>query len=133
MNLKTCLGCKTEYTDLDSKRFGSVFEEFLNPEVLKKFKKRLQEELEEIAYLKWRAMQPEWKTEIAKAESDPMSKAALGGFVGTQAGATALGVFAGTTAMRVQLNEIKENQGEGSSTDTGAAEGGILDSLGEFF
>lgn len=163
MNKKTCLDCKTEYTDLDSKRFGRcpkcdskfftvgtgedksvlartpseieedqrlTYDRALGPEKVKKFKNRLKLELEEIAYREWRALQPEWKTQIAKAESNPVSQAIMGGFVGAQAGATALGVVVGTAGIRHQLSEITENQ-EGASG--GESDGGVLDSLGEFF
>jgi hypothetical protein len=162
MNTKTCQDCKTEYTDLDSKRFGRcpkcdskfftvgtidrnsppktpseieedermMFERNIGPEKVKKFKNRLKLELEEIAYREWRALQPEWKTQVAKAESNPTSQAIMGGFVGTQASATALGVVVGTAGIRHQLSEITENQ-EGASG--GESEGGLLDSLGEFF
>jgi DNA-directed RNA polymerase subunit RPC12/RpoP len=162
MNKKTCQDCKTEYTDLDSKRFGRCpkcdskfftvetidrnsppktaseieedermrFERNIGPEKVKKFKNRLKLELEEIAYREWRALQPEWKTQVAKAESNPTSQAIMGGFVGTQASATALGVVVGTAGIRHQLSEITENQ-EGASG--GESEGGLLDSLGEFF
>ena len=162
MYTKTCQDCKTEYTDLDSKRFGRCpkcdsklftvgtidrnipsktpseiekdermrLERNIGPEKVKKFKSRLKLELEEIAYREWRALQPEWKTQVAKAESNPTSQAIMGGFVGTQAGATALGVAVGTAGIRYQLSEITENQ-EGASV--GESDGGVLDSLGEFF
>jgi DNA-directed RNA polymerase subunit RPC12/RpoP len=163
MYTKTCLDCKTAYTDLDSKRFGRCpkcdskvfivgtiddqnspaktpseiekderlrFERNIGPEKVKKFKSRLKLELEEIAYREWRALQPEWKTQVAKAESNPTSQAIMGGFVGTQAGATALGVAVGTAGIRYQLSEITENQ-EGATG--GESDGGVLDSPGDFF
>jgi hypothetical protein len=166
MNMKTCLDCKTEYTDVDSKNFGRCpqcdskfytvatdnvrsfplktfseieeekrvkLDESINPEILKKFKNRLNLELEEIAYQEWRAMQPEWKSEVARAESNPKSQANIGGFASSHAGATALGVFVGTTAIRAQLADINENQNDDSGGDSGEAEGGMFDSLGDFF
>lgn len=182
--MKTCLDCKNEYTDNESKRSGRCpkcdskfytigtindpgfssrtpseidesnqlklytptktpveveeeerlnYERTLGPENVKKFKNRLKLELEEIAYQKWRAMQPEWKHQVARADSNPKSQANIGGFAGSQAAATALGVFVGTTAIRAQLAELNENQNDTSGGDSDDSEGGFMDSLGDFF
>jgi hypothetical protein len=163
MNLKTCLDCRSEYTDDDSKNFGRCpkcdskfytvgtindpafasrtpseieeeerieYEKSIGPENVKKFKNRLKLELEEIAYQEWRAMQPEWKSQVAKVESNPKSQTNIAGLASSQAAATALGVFVGTTAIRAQLVEINENQEDAPGGDT---EGGFMDSLGDFF
>jgi hypothetical protein len=181
MNLKTCLDCRSEYTDDDSKNFGRCpkcdskfytvgtisdpgfpsktpseieegnrlklytptktpseieeeerieYEKSIGPENVKKFKNRLKLELEEIAYQEWRAMQPEWKSQVAKVESNPKSQTNIAGLASPQAAATALGVFVGTTAIRAELAEINENQEDAPDGDT---EGGFMDSLGDFF
>jgi hypothetical protein len=81
-------------------------------------------------------MQPEWKHQVAKVESNPKSQANIGGVASSQAAATALGVFVGTTAIRAQLVEINENLEDdtgGDSGDSGDSEGGFMDSLGDFF
>lgn len=184
MHLKTCLDCKSEYSDDESKRFGSCpkcdskfytvvtindssspsknpfqseegsrlklhtttktpseideeerlkYENSIGPENVKKFKNRLKLELEEITYQEWRSMQPEWKHQVAKVDSSSKSQANIGGFLGSQGAATALGVFVGTTAIRAQLTEMNTNQNDASGGDAGDSEGGFMDSLGDFF
>lgn len=110
------------------------FEESIDPVLLAKFKHRFQLELEEIAYLEWRAMQTEWKFQVMKAETDPKSQAIIGGFVGPQAVTTAAGVFIGTSMIRNQLDEVNDNLADDSAEISGGdEEGGFLDSLGDFF
>jgi hypothetical protein len=187
MNMKTCLDCKNEYTDNESKNFGRCpkcdskfytvgtitdpdfssrtpseieegnrlklytptktaaeiaedervkYEKSIGPENVKKFKNRLKLELEEIAYQEWRAMQPEWKHQVARVESNPKAQPNINGLASSQAAATALGVFVGTTAIRAQLAELNENLDDasgGESGDSGDSEGGFMDSLGDFF
>jgi hypothetical protein len=184
MNMKTCLDCKNEYTDNESKNYGRCpkcdskfytvgtitdpdfssrtpseieegnrlklytpkktaseieaderdkYEKSIGPENVKKFKNRLKLELEEIAYQEWRAMQPEWKNQVARVESNPKSQANMSGFASSQAAATALGVFVGTTAIRAQLTELNENLEDTTGGDSGDSEGGFMDSLGDFF
>ena len=99
-------------------------EESINPDLLAKFKHRFQLELEEIAYLAWRAMQHEWKDQVMKAEKDPKSQAIIGGFVGPRAVTTAAGVYIGTTAIRSEISELNNDDSGGSS---GGEEGGISD------
>lgn len=99
-------------------------EESINPDLLAKFKHRFKLELEEIAYLEWRAMQHEWKDQVRKAEKDPKSQAIIGGFVGPRAVTTAAGVYIGTTAIRSEISELNNDDGGGSS---GGEEGGISD------
>lgn len=99
-------------------------EESINPDLLAKFKHRFKLELEEIAYLEWRAMQHEWKDQVRKAEKDPKSQALLGRFVGPRAVTTAAGVYIGTTAIRSEISELNNDEGGGSS---GGEEGGISD------
>ena len=99
-------------------------EESMDPELLAKFKHRFKLELEEIAYLEWRAMQHEWKDQVMKAEKDPKSQAIIGGFVGPRAVTTAAGVYIGTTAIRSEISELNNDDGGGSS---GGEEGGISD------
>jgi len=89
------------------------FEESIDPDVLVRFKRRFQSELEEITYLQWRAMQPQWKAQVAKAESDPKSE---------------------TSMIRNQLDEVNDNLADESTEISGGdEEGGFLDSLGDFF
>jgi hypothetical protein len=57
----------------------------------------------------------------------------MSGFASSQAAATALGVFVGTTAIRAQLTELNENLEDTSGGDSGDSEGGFMDSLGDFF
>jgi hypothetical protein len=110
------------------------FEESIDPDVLVRFKRRFQSELEEITYLQWRAMQPQWKAQVAKAESDPKSDAGVSGFVTTQPYTTAAGVFIGTSMIRNQLDEVNDNLADESTEISGGdEEGGFLDSLGDFF
>lgn len=109
------------------------YEKSIGPENLKKFKNRLKLELEEIAYQEWRAMQPEWKNQVARVESNSKVQPNISGLASSQAAATALGVFVGTTAIRAQLNEINQNLDEATGGDSGDSEGGFLDSLGDLF
>jgi len=106
------------------------FEASIDPDILVRFKQRFQSELEEISYLEWRAMQPEWKFQEMKAETDPKSQAIIGGFVGPQAVTTAAGVFIGTTAIRTELDELNDDEAGDSSGDD---EGGISGLLGDLF
>ncbi len=99
-------------------------EESMDPDLLAKFKHRFKLELEEIAYLEWRAKQHEWKDQVKKAEKDPKSQAIIGGFVGPRAVTTAAGVYIGTTAIRSEISELNNDDGGGSS---GGEEGGISD------
>ena len=105
-------------------------EESMDPELLAKFKHRFKVELEEIAYLEWRAMQHEWKDQVMKAEKDPKSQAIIGGFVGPRAVTTAAGVYIGTTAIRSEISELNNDDGGGSS---GGEEGGISDFIEGLF
>jgi hypothetical protein len=105
----------------------------MDPDLLAKFKHRFQLELEEIAYLEWRAMQPEWKFQVMKAEKDPKSQAIIGGFAGPHAVTTAAGVFIGTTAIRTELDEMNNDEGGESSDSSGDDEGGIAGFLGDIF
>ena len=105
-------------------------EESMDPDLLAKFKHRFKLELEEIAYLEWRAMQHEWKDQVMKAEKDPKSQAIIGGFVGPRAVTTAAGVYIGTTAIRSEISELNNDDGGGSS---GGEEGGISDFIEGLF
>ena len=105
-------------------------EESMDPELLAKFKHRFKLELEEIAYLEWRAKQHEWKDQVMKAEKDPKSQAIIGGFVGPRAVTTAAGVYIGTTAIRSEISELNNDDGGGSS---GGEEGGISDFIEGLF
>ena len=105
-------------------------EESMDPDLLAKFKHRLKLELEEIAYLEWRAKQHEWKDQVKKAEKDPKSQAIIGGFVGPRAVTTAAGVYIGTTAIRSEISELNNDDGGGSS---GGEEGGISDFIEGLF
>ena len=105
-------------------------EESMDPDLLAKFKHRFKLELEEIAYLEWRAMQHEWKDQVMKAEKDPKSQAISGGFVGPRAVTTAAGVYIGTTAIRSEISELNNDDGGGSS---GGEEGGISDFIEGLF
>jgi hypothetical protein len=81
-------------------------------------------------------MQPEWKHQVARVESNPKAQPNINGLASSQAAATALGVFVGTTAIRAQLAELNENLDDasgGESGDSGDSEGGFMDSLGDFF
>ena len=145
MNLKSCSTCNAEYEahigkcpKCDSTYFTVVspqeqrlqHEESMDPELLAKFKHRFKLELEEIAYLEWRAMQHEWKDQVMKAEKDPKSQAIIGGFVGPRAVTTAAGVYIGTTAIRSEISELNNDDGGGSS---GGEEGGISDFIEGLF
>ena len=99
-------------------------EESMDPELLAKFKHRFKLELEEISYLEWRAMQPEWQHQVMKANSDPKSQAVLSGLVGPRAVGTAAGVFIGTTIIGTESNG--NDQGGESIDSSGAEEGGIF-------
>jgi hypothetical protein len=105
----------------------------MDPDLLAKFKHRFQLELEEIAYLEWRAMQPEWQFQVMKAEKDPKSQAILGGFVGPRAVTTAAGVFIGTTIIGTEPNDMSNDQGGESSDISGDDEGGIAGFLDGLF
>ncbi len=109
------------------------FEQSMDPEMLARFKRRFQSELEEIAYLQWRAMQPQWKAEVAKAESDPKSQTGVSSFVASQPYTTAAGVFMGTAMIRTQLDEVNSNLTEESAGGSADEDGGILDMLGDVF
>ena len=122
---------KSQYEIEEEKRLQH--EESMDPDLLAKFKHRFQLELEEIAYLEWRAMQPEWKFQVMKAETDPKSQAAIGGFVGPHAVTTAAGVFIGTTAIRTELNEMNKEEGGEGSDGSGDEEGGIFGFLDGLF
>lgn len=104
-------------------------EESMDPELLAKFKQRFKLELEEISYLEWRAMQPEWQHQVMKANSDPKSQAVLSGLVGPRAVGTAAGVFIGTTIIGTESNG--NDQGGESIDSSGAEEGGIFGLLGD--
>ena len=105
-------------------------EESMDPDLLAKFKHRFKLELEEIAYLEWRAMQHEWKDQVMKAEKDPKSQAIIGGIVGPRAVTTAAGVYIGTTAIRSEISELNNDDSGGSS---GGEEGGIFGMLDGLF
>jgi hypothetical protein len=68
-----------------------------------------------------------------KAEKDPKSQAAIGGFVGPHAVTTAAGVFIGTTAIRTELNEMNKEEGGEGSDGSGDEEGGIFGFLDGLF
>ena len=104
-------------------------EESMDPDLLAKFKHRFKLELEEISYLEWRAMQPEWQHQVMKAKSDPKSQAVLSGLVGPRAVGTAAGVFIGTTIIGTESNG--NDQGGESIDSSGAEEGGIFGLLGD--
>ena len=105
----------------------------MDPDLLAKFKHRIKLELEEIAYLEWRAMQHEWKDQVMKAEKDPKSQAIIGGFVGPHAVTTAAGVFIGTTIIGTEPNDMSNDQGGESSDISGDDEGGIAGFLDGLF
>ena len=109
------------------------FEESMDLELLAKFKHRFQLELEEISYLEWRAMQPQWQFLVMKAEKDPKSQAILGGFVGPHAVTTAAGVFIGTTIIGTELDEMNDDEGGEGSDGSGDEEGGIAGFLDGLF
>ena len=109
------------------------FEESMDPDLLAKFKHRFQLELEEIAYLEWRAMQHQWKFQVMKAEKDPKSQGIIGGFVGPRAVTTAAGVFIGTTIIGTEPNDMSNDQGGESSDISGDDEGGIAGFLDGLF
>jgi hypothetical protein len=122
---------KSQYEIEEEKRLQ--YEESIDPDLLAKFKHRFQLELEEIAYLEWRAMQDQWKFQVMKAEKDPKSQAIIGGFVAPHAVTTAAGVFIGTTAIRTELDEMNDDEGGESSDSSGDDEGGISGFLGDLF
>jgi len=110
------------------------FEESIDPDVLVRFNRRFQSELEEITYLQWRAMQPQWKAQVAKAESDAKSDAGVSSFVTTQPYTTAAGVFIGTSMIRNQLDEVNDNLADDSAEISGGdEEGGIAGFLDGLF
>lgn len=102
-------------------------EKSMDPDLLAKFKHRFKLELEEIAYLEWRAKQPEWQFQVMNANSDPKSQAVLGGFVGPRAVTTAAGVIIGATVIGTEPNDVNNNQGGESGDSSGGEEGGISD------
>lgn len=118
---------KTQFEIEEEKRLKH--EESMDPELLAKFKHRFKLELEEISYLEWRAMQPEWQHQVMKANSDPKSQAVLSGLVGPRAVGTAAGVFIGTTIIGTESNG--NDQGGESIDSSGAEEGGIFGLLGD--
>jgi hypothetical protein len=118
---------KTQFEIEEEKRLKH--EESMDPELLAKFKHRFKLELEEISYLEWRAMQPEWQHQVMKANSDPKSQAVLSGLVGPRAVGTAAGVFIGTTIIGTESNG--DDQGGESIDSSGAEEGGIFGLLGD--
>jgi len=122
---------KSAYEIEEEKRFK--LDESLKPEVLIKFKRRMELELAEIAYLEWRALQPQWKFQVMNAEKDSKSQAIIGRFAGPHAVTTAAGVFIGTTAIRTELDEMNDDQGGESSDSSGDDEGGIAGLLGDLF
>ena len=105
----------------------------MDPDLLAKFKHRFQLELEEITYLEWRALQPQWKFQVMKAEKDPKSQGIIGGFVGPHAVTTAAGVFIGTTIIGTEPNDMSNDQGGESSDSSGGDEGGIAGFLDGLF
>lgn len=119
---------KTKFEIEEEKRIQH--EESIDPDVLVKFKHRFKLELEEIAYLEWRAMQPAWQLQVIKANSDPKSQAVIGGLIGSRTATTAAGVFIGTTAIRSEINDLNNDDGGGGSRDE---EGGILGILNRLF
>ena len=122
---------KSQYEIEEEKRLQH--EESMDPELLIKFKRRFKSELEEISYLEWRAMQPEWKFQVNKAETDPQAQAIIGGLSGTQMRSTAAGVFFGTGAIRAQLDEANNEEDSESSDSSGDDEDGIAGFLDGLF
>jgi hypothetical protein len=109
------------------------YEESIDPDLLVRFKRRFQSELEEISYLEWRAMQPEWKFQVMKAEKDPKSQSVIGGFAGPHAVTTAAGVFIGTTVIGTESDDMNNNEVGESSDSSADDEGGISGLLGDLF
>lgn len=122
---------KSQYEIEEDRR--RVYEAAIDPDLLAKFKHRFQLELQEIAYLEWRAMQPQWKLQVTKAESDPKSQASVGGYIARPEVATAVGVFMGTGAIRHQLDEMQKVEDSESSDNSGDEEGGIAGFLDGLF
>ena len=122
---------KSQYEIEEEQRL--FYEASIDPELLVRFKRRFQLELEEIAYLEWRAMQPEWQFQVMKAEKDPKSQAIIGGFVGPHAVTTAAGVFIGATIIGTEPNDMSNDQGGESSDTSGDDEGGIAGCLDGLF
>jgi len=122
---------KSQYQIEEEKRLQH--EESMDPDLLAKFKHRFQLELEEISYLEWRAMQPQWQFLVMKAEKDPNSQAILGGFVGPRAVTTAAGVLIGTTVIGTEPDDTNNDEGGESSDSSGDDEGGIAGFLGDIF
>jgi DNA-directed RNA polymerase subunit RPC12/RpoP len=125
---------KSEYEIEQEKRLK--LDESIEPAVLIKFKRRMELELAEIAYLEWRALQPQWKFQVNKAATDPKSQAITGGFVGPRAVTTAAGVIIGAAVISTEPDE--RNFGEGGEggeggDSSGDEEGGILGLLGDLF
>ena len=122
---------KSQYEIEEEKRLQH--EESMDPDLLAKFKHRFQLELEEMTYLEWRAMQPQWKFQVAKTGSEPRVESETGGLSGTQIRSTAAGVFLGTAAIRAQLDDINNEEDSESSDSSGDDEGGIAGFLDGLF
>ena len=122
---------KSQYEIEEEKRLQH--EESMDPDLLAKFKHRFQLELEEIEYLEWRALQPEWQFQVMKANSDPKSQAAISGLVGPRAATTAAGFIVGTTVVGTEPNDSNNDQGGESSDSSGDDEGGIAGFLDGLF
>lgn len=112
-------------------------DEAIDPNILAKFKHRLQLELEEIAYLEWRANQPAWKDQVENASVTSTQHPEVHPMIGPRAISTAAGVFIGTSMIRGQLSAINNNLNEISSENSGDGggdeEGGFLEMLGGIF
>lgn len=76
------------------------------PEKLKKFKARFAKELENLEYLEWRSVQPNWKNDNVQQRMKSIQT-------------TAAGVFLGTSVLRAEVNNIQDmnlaDSNEGSS------------------
>ncbi len=122
---------KSQYEIEEEQRL--FYEASIDPELLVRFKRRFQLELEEMTYLEWRAMQPQWKFQVAKTGSEPRVESETGGLSGTQIRSTAAGVFLGTAAIRAQLDDINNEEDSESSDSSGDDEGGIAGFLDGLF
>ena len=114
---------KSQYEIEEEQRL--FYEASIDPELLVKFKRRFQSELEEMTYLEWRAMQPQWRLQVTKNGSEPSVESETSGLSGTQMRSTAAGVFSGTAAIRAQLDEINNEEDGESSESSGDDEDGI--------
>lgn len=112
-------------------------DESIDPKILAKFKERLKRELEEIAYLEWRAIQPSWKVQAEKAGVTSTQHAEDHPMIDPRVYSTAAGVLIGTSGIRGQLSaindSINEDSVENSEVGSGDDEGGVLDMLGGIF